>query len=113
MLSAMDPAWPPPQDTMRVLLSALEDVARRRAQLACVVPLFGGILAAAAYFGVPSTRVPVMIVALAVLASLAYLEIAKRRLRSLAHGVWQDQHHTRRVRPARERARDPGGRDAA
>ena len=73
-----------PLETLRAtVLPAWADVERRGAQLLLVVPVFGGILLAGAFFAIPETPVPALIVLAAIVLSLLYLTGARRRLQKL------------------------------
>ncbi len=73
-----------PVDKLReAVLPAWADVERRGAQLLLVVPLFGGILLAGAFFAVPETPVPTLIVLAAIMLALFYLTRARQRLQKL------------------------------
>ncbi len=76
----------PLDELCAAVLPAWADVERRGAQLLLVVPLFGGVLLAGAYFGVPETPVPTFIVLAAISFALLYLARARQRLQKLP--VW-------------------------
>ena len=64
-----------------VLLEAWAAAERRGGQLLFVLPVFGVPLLAAAYWGIPETPVPALIVLAVLGMSLLYLSAGRRRLR--------------------------------
>jgi hypothetical protein len=70
-----------------IILEAWAAAERRGSQLLFVLPIFGVPLLAAAYWGIPSTPVPALIVLAVLGMSLAYLSAGRRRLRR-GHVQW-------------------------
>lgn len=64
------------------VVDAWKATERRGAQLLFVIPFFGAPLLAAAYWGVPQTPVPALVVAAAMALAFLYVSVGRERLRT-------------------------------